>query len=144
MATFIEYCKKGDLVNVQNYHDKLNKLDLEIIQNAFYWSCQNGHIEVVKYLCDICDIYDYSVDKTTKQITPIIMTNEELIKRVHNRTHKVKNIICKLAQTPDRVTKWFFDINTIKRLNDSFVMYSESKSIIELVNELEYYEKIDN
>ena len=171
MSLFIEYCKKGELINVQNYSGELNS---DIIQEGFRYSCEYGHIEVVKYLislkneygpidihfsgdytfrlscyygqievvkylCDICDSYDYSIDENTTKITPIILTNEQLIKRVHDRTHKVKNIICKLAQTPDRVTNWFFDVDTIKRLESSFNMSSESRSIRELISELEAF-----
>ena len=48
---FIEYCKKGDLINAKKYFEKNQNIDIHAEdEEAFRYSCLYGHLEVAKWL----------------------------------------------------------------------------------------------
>lgn len=110
---------------------------------SYCWRFDMVFINIVKLLCTFDDRYDFIVSQDT--IKPIIYTNEQLMKRVQERTLIFKPMIQKIAQMPDRLKTWFLDIDELQKINNTFAhckVEEIKEPLLLIICKLEHYEDI--
>jgi hypothetical protein len=61
--TFIQLCKKGDLLGAQQYYQLNPTIDISAQDDkVFRWTCFEGHLELAQWLLQVCPTIDISAE----------------------------------------------------------------------------------
>jgi hypothetical protein len=136
-TTYLELSNKN--ITSEMLPDLFNKINKLYILTYLYLN--NNQIttyprKIFKRLTKLTHLYLYNNRENNISLRYIKLSKEEKLKE---KISKIKIFIENIARSPDRSINWFFDTESLKRLELSFKMTTKRRPLRIIIDEIEFY-----